>query len=750
MMKRRILSVTLACAMLAGLFACAPVQGASLLVQKVLSSDALSSAEGEERTTDTADAGGTQTQPAAAQPAMTLLDELPVLYDTGLTPAVPAFTVEPDFSNVINGDRMEYWNDEARQMLLQNGFLVTSGGWEFYEVYENNRYVYEPNYVTTDALLHTYHLYFVYLQSRVEKNELSSALLSLSTAMQQQSQAQYDALKGTEWENAALRNLAFFSVGVSLLQPDASVPEPVAGLVSQELALIQAASDISASPVMNLDKVSSPDALLEDYTQYIPRSYYAGDAVLEPYFRAMMWYGRMAFRASDEDQTRSAVLLTLALQDENAAATWERLYAVTSFFAGASDDATYLDYTPLVDAAYGEGVTVTDLPGKDKAFASFCDSLATLTPAAVNSIPIYDNQDNETATAGMRFMGQRFTLDAAVFQQLIYDNVAQKADGAQRMLPDALDLPAALGSDTALAILTEQGDTDYPGYTENMESVRTALSQAPSGVWSASLYAAWVDALRPLTEAKGEGWPQFMQNDAWTRKSLSTMLGSWTELKHDTALYAKQVYAEMGGGGIEEADDRGWVETEPEVFGKLSALSQATADGLDKLGLLEEADAENLGILADLCRQLMVIAEKELRNEMPTDDEFELIRTIGGQLEHFWTETVADEESGLYTPQQAPAALVADVGTDPNGTVRQVGTDVNTIYVIVNVGGSLRIASGSVFGFYQFEQPMSERMTDQQWWSRLGLSPDESGNWNFQDPPARPGWINFTMENLYQ
>lgn len=739
-MKRRILSLTLACSLLAGLFACTPAK---------------TPAAGE---TDSSQAGEPAADPAvtepvseipAAEPVDTLLQDLPVLYDTQLTPAVETFTVEPDFSNVINADQLEYWSDEAKQMLLQNGFLVTSGGWEFYEKYESNRYLYYPNYVTTDALLHTYHLYFVYLQSKVEKNKLSPELLALSTAMQQQSQAQYEALQGTEWENAALRNLAFFSVGVSLLQPDAPVPAPVADLVGQELDLIMAASGNSASPVMNLDAADSPDALLEDYTQYIPRSYYAGDEVLEPYFRAMMWYGRMTFRASDEDQTRSAVLMTLALQDEQAAASWERLYTVTSFFAGVSDDPTCLDYAPLVGAAYGEGVTAADLPGQDKAFSAFTASLAELKPAAINSIPIYEDQDKEEATAGLRFMGQRYTLDAAVFQQLIYDNVAPKEDKTQRMLPDALDVPAAFGSETALNILTEQGDTGYPGYTENMEEIRTALDQAPAEVWSASLYAAWLDALRPLAEAKGEGWPQHMQSDAWARKDLSSLLGSWTELKHDTALYAKQVYGEMGGGGVEEADDRGWVETEPVVFGKLSALSQATADGLERLGLLEEEDAENLGILAELCRRLMVIAEKELKNELPTEEEFELIRTVGGQLEHFWTETVYDEAAGLYTPQQAPAALVADVGTDPNGTVRQVGTDVNNIYVIVNVDGSLRLASGSVFGFYQFERPTSERMTDQQWWVELGYSPDENGNWNYGNPPQAPAWVNYALDNEY-
>ena len=236
-----------------------------------------------------------------------------------------------------------------------------------------------------------------------------------------------------------------------------------------------------------------------------------------------------------------------------------------------------------------------------------------------------------------------------------------------------------------------------------------------------------------------------MQTDAWTAKSLTSLLGSWTELKHDTALYAKQIYAEMGGGGmIEEQDDRGYVEAEPVVFGRLSALCTATANGLDALGLLPDDAAEDLSLLAEMNRRFMTIAEKELRNELPTDEEFELIRSFGGQLEHFWTETVADP-AGIYTPLEMPAALVSDVATDPNGSVLQTATNVGTIYVIVNVDGSPRLASGSVYTFYQFTQPAEQRMTDQDWWVQLGKMPDENGEFHWDNAPSPAAWTGVYM-----
>ena len=79
-----------------------------------------------------------------------------------------------------------------------------------------------------------------------------------------------------------------------------------------------------------------------------------------------------------------------------------------------------------------------------------------------------------------------------------------------------------------------------------------------------------------------------MQTEAWTRKDLQTALGSWTELKHDTILYAKQVMAEMGGGGGNEQPPHGNVEPNPEAYARLLALAQMTYDGLDSRSLLSD------------------------------------------------------------------------------------------------------------------------------------------------------------------
>ncbi len=653
-----------------------------------------------------------------------------------VVPCVAPYVVEPDLSNVDNVWQF-YFDDRKKEKFVQNGFVVEGyAGKEFFEIYEQNRYDQIASFVTVDSMMHTYHLYFSYLLRSVEKNYLIEDLSQLSRKMLDDSVLQYEQLKGSEWEDAAKRNVAFFAVGERLLDTDGGQEadiDYVADIVEYELANIEKAEGIAISRIREDE---------EDYTQYKPRGYYEGDETLEKYFRAMMWYGRIHFAQENEDMNRSALLMTKALsEDAEAYRLWESLYAVTSFFAGASDDMGVCEYAPIMYEIYGEDMAVQDLIGNGGAFERFCSMVAELPAPQINSIPIYEEEETNVIP-GFRFMGQRFTIDASIMQRLIFRDVRENKDGEKRMLPDVLDVPAALGSDAALGILEENGATGYEGYSENMEKLRAGLSEENETLWTASLYANWLNTLRPLLVPKGEGYPMFMQNEEWTKKNLECFAGSFTELKHDTVLYSKQVMAQMGGGWEEEPDDRGYVEPEPLVYTRFADLADLTAQGLDRYGMLSAADKENLTRLSEMAHRLVGISEKELRDEILTDDEYEFIRTYGGNLEHFWYEAVKDEaDTDSINSQEYPAAIVVDIATDPNGWVLEAGTgDPSTVYVAVKVDGKVKIARGSVYSFYQFVWPMDDRLTDEKWRVMMGIQPNEEGYYNIDPQIEQPEW----------
>ncbi|MGB3933887.1 MAG: DUF3160 domain-containing protein [bacterium] len=657
------------------------------------------------------------------------------------TPAVEPYQVEEGLANVTNRE-MFYLSPEAEKLLVENGFVVVPDSQrEFFMLYEMNRYEPVPSFITTDSLLHNYHLFFSHLLRVVEKEELAPTLKELTQDMLSEAEKQYEALKGTEWENAAARNMAFFAVAGRLLEPDFPVPEPVREIVAEELKLIESRAGIQESPVMNMGQNrQAPETLQEDYTQYLPRGHYNSSELLQSYFKAMMWYGRLTFRVKSEDETRSALLMTLALNQGDNARKWDAIYQPTTFFVGKSDDLSYLEYRELLAEIYGQGAGLEEIVADQEKWETFKAKAAGLRPPVVNSIPLFEEDiqpDRTGDTMGFRFMGQRFTLDAAIFQRLVYREVGENSRGERRMLPRALDIPAALGSEEAYSILAEEGETDYRGYRENMGKIREFIAGLGQDTWTQNLYWSWLYTLNPLLTEKGEGYPSFMTNRAWTRKELNTYLGSWTELKHDTILYAKQVYAEMGGGA-EDVDDRGYVEPNPHLYARLAALVAMTRDGLAARGLLADRDRESLDRLEELALALKTISEKELSNVPLTDEEYDLIRSYGGQLEHFWLEAMRDEgidhRSAIY---ENPAALVADVATDPNGRVLQEATGhIFSIYAVVPVEGSLRIARGGVYSHYEFTWPLEQRLTDQEWQEIL-----DSG----QAPPLAPWTQDFIV-----
>lgn len=664
------------------------------------------------------------------------------------TANIPEYKVDSGLKNVQFSDKFDL-SQGQRDKLAANFFVVDRTNWEeFYEVYESNRYCDLPSFVTTDSLLHTYHLYYQKLQRSTEQTYLYKSLKKLTAEMLNNTLQQFAVLRGTEWEEAAGRNIIYFGTAAKLLGIEISVPEVYEGSIDNEVAKILDASGFAECAVM-------PERLLgEDYSQYRPRSYYASTPLLSKYFRVMMWYGRINFTQQYEQDNRCALLMNLALSDAKCYEEWHKIYEVTSFLVGSSDDLLYNEYIPIITGIYGTDFTLNSLVGNEDAWEKFKAAIALLRGPEINSLGVWadsiDYVDWESDVKGYRFMGQRFVLDAAIFQNLLYDEVKPASDGDTRLTPDALDIPAAFGSDVALDLLVRMGNDKFPNYLDKMAEMREKVSKSDT-YWTSSIYGGWLYALKPLVEEKGEGYPSFMTSTEWAKRSLEGFLGSWTELKHDTILYAKQAYSISESGGDDyyrvQPDDRGYVEPEPEVYDRLCTLAQATKNGLDDLGYLSEDDAWSLDLLIELCGRLRDISIKELQGEALTDQEYGTIRSYGGSLEHFWYESVdplrteddeelAEDDCGYwYWEEPDPCtALVADVATNSMDELclEEALGNVSEIYVIFPIDGELRLGRGGVYTQYQFTQSISARMTDDEWKTELnsGNAADKLQPWS--------------------
>lgn len=674
--------------------------------------------------TDTGTDKKTVTVSSALRPALLSADTFANDPEITVSDSLNDYTLESDFSNVINPELVTGLSDDAKNKLLQNYFVATdSYSDEFFETYEANTYGYTPSFITVDSILHTFHLYYAYLQRNLESTTLSDNLNDMSVRMADTSRKQLEELKGTSYEKAAQRNVDYFDVASSLLGTETA---DLSDTAKAELKLINDASEMTQSPLFGYD---------QDYTQFKPRGYYTKSDTLQKYFRAMMWFGQMSFLAKDEDMDRSAILLVKGLNGD-ALTDWENVYQTTAFFAGESDDNGYYEYEPYVSQYFGENDDVKNLPDEEDAFDDFVSDVKSLKAPRVNSMIVIDpkgDMDVAEETKSFRVMGQRFSIDAGIMQKLVFNEVKKNDKGEKRMLPDPLDVPAAFGNDTALQIAEDNGASAWPDYKTNMDEIRDNIQNSDSTEWSASIASSWLYTMKPILNEKDSNYPKFMTNDAWAKKDVSSFLGGYTELKHDTVLYAKQVMAELGGEGGDKPDDRGYVEPQPVVYARLASLARNTVSGLQNRNLISDEDAQYMNDFADIVDKLETIANKELNNELPTDDEFDFIRAYGGNLEHLWERTIDVDGNTSLLPYDHPSALVTDIATDPNGQFLEIadGRPLD-IYVAVYFDGEVRIAKGSIWSFYTWNG--DERMTDEEWQKEV-----QSFDGTVRDQPA---WID--------
>lgn len=686
------------------------------------------------------------------------------------TPDVPEYSVKSDFSNVYNYKRFGF-SSNMKNRLASDYFVVVEGDLsegdrsreEFFQVYDKNQGEQIPNFITTDSALHSYHLIFDDALKTLEQASFYEKMKSVSESMLKASKEQYDEYKNsgdTDYANAAKRNVAYFVVALKLMGEKVDTPAYVKDIVDSEMKLLNEHSNISCSNVMNLGDVDDPgDCYQEDFSQYVPRGHYTRTERLKKYFKAMMWFGRMTFRQKNASETKSALLLTYSLVEDNSTyQNWSDVYDATSFMVGNSDDLGAYEYDVIMKDIYGENPSLVDLPNESNA-EKFMDKIKELRSPAINSMLVWDEdaeEDLDEEIMGFRFMGQRYTLDSDIFQSLIFPAVKKEENGEKRNMPKSLDILAAMGSTNAEEILDDDGDMDFSNYSDQLKKTKSQVSSYTEEDWTANLYWGWLYMMKPLTQEVEEGYPEFMSNDNWAYKDMNTYQGSWTELKHDTILYSKQVYGGLGAGGAVPVplDERGYVEPRVEVYARLEALAKMTLEGLEDRGLIKEVNykftekkddciptqeeceieyefkaedlRKNLNELVSISSNLKAISVKELKNEKLTDKQYEFIEDYGNRIGDLWFTSLHAPNSGEWESlDENPAMLLADVATDPEkGEVLEEGTGrIMDIYVIIPVSGGdsnyYRVARGAVWSQYEFTSPLSNRLTDEQWISRV-------------------------------
>lgn len=525
--------------------------------------------------------------------------------------------------------------------------------------------------------------------------------------------------------------------------------EEIYELAQEEINLINNSKGVLRSPLFSPLRPKFKN----DYSQFKPRSHYTKNNVLKSYFIAMMWYGRMGFTLNSSELTRDALIITgqinnLKTKDEDISKMWSDMSAVIGFFVGNIDDLTPYHYTELVKDIYGKEVSSDELVN-GKLLNTFISSAVKELPKPKiisEVLEIYDDIDErEEALKDLmqfRFFGQRFTPDAYMLNKLTQGVGAPDSETGQNLptMPTALMPISLLNSDNKVIkshldswVNKNASDSDQviEKYYNELDAEFSAYKDI---AWSQNIYWSWLNCFKPLLSDYQDDYPFFMTNEKWQEKNLSTVLGSYTELKHDTLLYAKQSYAEMGAGGPGRdvpAVVKGYVEPDLTFWSRLIDLAEMTQSGLNDKNIFPQEYKSKFEAFLEASKFLKQIATSQLKNEEISDEDFEKLRTISVKFK-FIASALAGEE---LSQKDKRAGIIADIHTDAvNSEILYEATGKPYIlYVIVKDINGARLTRGAVFNHYEFVNPLDERLSDEDWqelvYDKKGEMPEKE-EWN--------------------
>ncbi len=691
---------------------------------------------------------------------------------------LPDYTIDyKELSNLVNFEKAEgkEFSSTQREALNSDHFFVKENLDKFYrdnpkeEVYNrvddwvdlyekiggswfaDYRKPENAVFITSDYALHVFHKLLEKEFEYIEQKKLYPTLKEMTDTLFNQAVESYGGIDSENKESYE-RVIAYFAIPKAILDSaqgefetsrvddlnvdtkenilvvleslKTSIPQKSYDLAKAELELILEQNGTAVSPLFG--SLLAEEGLQEssDYTQYTPRSRYNKNSVLRSYFRAMMWYGRNNFVVKSEELTRDALNIVLLFKNTKQQKNWEDIYLPTSFFVGNSDDLGVVEYSKVLQDLKIKKVNTKVVQRAQEEVKKLEG------PKIMSSVMMGDKvfdlskEELQEKTKGFRFMGQRFTPDAFIFTTLTQGGEKPDEETGESLpsTTSALMVMSVLGNETAEPFVEEWIDENAPHSKQvlanRLKALTNQFNAVPQNIWTQNIYWSWLYTIRSLDTKSldKQGYPEFAKRDAWDKKNLQTSLGSWTELKHDTLLYAKQSYAEKGGGG--PIDDlppvpKGYVEPNIAFWDRIIALSEMTMDGLRERDLLDDIFfGRNEKFISSL-RFFRDIAVKQLQDEIISDEDYEKLRTEWLRLETV-LEPLADE---LYTEEKVRSALIADVHTDSlGGTILYEATGIpNYIYVAVKDRNGTRLTKGLVFSHYEFEGPLGERLTDEKW-----------------------------------
>jgi hypothetical protein len=654
--------------------------------------------------------------------------------------------------------KFELSEDEI-SLINKHGFVVTSRlssesfGNQFLDIYHKDM----PVFLSTDAILHAFHSSYDRILKDVELQVLIPKLNLFLESLHTQLPVLADKYKSYPKLTQMFKDVdVYLTIPRKLLDPD------VAPLYSENESEISRFMDLIESLQFTSVNIFTEDTPRKvDFSQFKPRGHYTDpyNTVLADYFKAMIWLGRIEIylippRSLDvkptfADMQRQIIDAALISELVNMVGdeSYTQIEKIVSYFVGEQDNVTLANLEELKESILYD--SPADLLDSLK-IVEF-QNILSLQPYAqqriLSQVLMNDpmNPDSIIPASAFLMFGQRFIIDSYVTGNVVWDRIKNL-----RMLPSTLDIMFALGNDATIHLL--QPELIEYQYAPNIAALRFLLDSYDNGFWYSTIYNMWLNSIRTLNPpTERNSLPAFMQTAAWWQQKLNTQLASWTELRHDNLLYAKQSYS----GGVICSYPYSYIEPIPEFYNRMRISCTMIKGHIEDMPFENESFGEYVASHFERWREIMdtlrTLAQKELDGLAFSDQEVTFLNHMiseqlvcGGVYDGWYPDLFYDRwsyEEGFLKKDY----LVADYHTAPTdatgtvvGWVAHAGTGpVEMAILNAKLPSGQNVAFiGPVSSYFEYTSTNFFRLTDEEWKD------------SYLDKAMRPEWTNLYRANI--
>jgi hypothetical protein len=450
---------------------------------------------------------------------------------------------------------------------------------------------------------------------------------------------------------------------------------------NDELLRVRDATGTYESDVLNLSNV--------DYSQFKPRGYYEQSGEMFRYFQAVQY-------------------ISMAKPTKEQWQEFLKNKSVVSMLKKWIDS-----YSPFIPQSKRA------LPGYEQEYPKYLK---------------HKPEEDERYTLFPKAWG----IDNEIMDSVVYHSTWPEEDritginGEFKLFPDINELAYIFGNSYSKKILEQEGlFKEYPILENIHKDLITRWQEFMNGNIS-GVYNNWLLLISKQVSGVKPDWP-WLTDGLWSAKQIQTGLASWTNLRHATVLVNETVAAECGEGGFEFIfikPPRGAVEPHPEAFaGLITVFEELKRVFLDIQGYMKDDNTGSnesfkTGIVARLdnvinnLKTFKAIAEKEIKNEPLTDEDYQNILICGRAMEHDFLvfKGILAKNYGLANPD--PLSKIVDIyGDNRTGVLHSAIGRPFEWDLIVPYYGRRQIVKGCVYSLYSFIEP--NPVSDTDWRSEI-------------------------------